>query len=82
MDSKFDDTNVEGKSYRIAAWEKTFDSGKEYLSIQLTDPEARDKEGEKHQLGAGFAHKDTKKEEQEEQEEQDNSKIKDEDLPF
>jgi len=74
--------NVEGKSYRIAAWEKTFDSGKEYLSIQLTDPEARDKEVENHQLGAGFAHKDTKKEQQEQQEEQDNSKIKDEDLPF
>ena len=71
--------NVEGKSYRIAAWEKTSDAGKNYLSLQLTDPEARDKEVENHQLGAGFAHKDTKREQQEEQ---DKIKTKDDDLPF
>jgi len=71
--------NVEGKPYRIAAWEKTSDAGKEYLSIQLTDPEALDKEVKNHQLGVGFAHKDTKREQQEEQVK---IKIKDEDLPF
>tara|TARA_R100001594_G_scaffold84217_1_gene118732 strand:- start:633 stop:911 length:279 start_codon:yes stop_codon:yes gene_type:complete len=35
--------NVEGKSYRIAAWEKTSDAGKNYLSLQLTDPEVQQK---------------------------------------
>jgi len=71
--------NVEGKSYRIAGWEKTSDAGKNYLSLQLTDPEVKDKEVEEHKLGAGFAQKDTKREQQEEQ---ITLKTKDDDLPF
>ena len=71
--------NVEGKEYKIKSWKNVSRNGNDYLSLQIEDPEVKDKEIEEHKLGAGFAQKDTKREQQEEQ---ITLKTKDDDLPF
>lgn len=66
--------NVEGKEYKIKSWKNVSRNGNPYISIQLEDPEAQDKEVKEHKLGAGFAQKDNKV--------VDQIKEEDDDLPF